>query len=160
MTINIISGVSQNGVIGQNNNIPWNYPEDMKFFRTMTTDATVIMGRKTLESMNSKPLTKRRNIVITHSTINGIECFSSLSNALNTCSQENVWLIGGSEIYREGMKYANNILITLIPKTIDGENLTYFPWINPSQFMLQDYIPLFNPSNEETMKVAKYIRIN
>src|SRR5260221_8765975 len=101
----IISAVSLNGVIGQNNTIPWNYPEDFKFFRQMTTGGQVIFGRKTYESIG-KPLPKRRNVVITRQTkMEGVDCYESLDSFFQQESlklyreEPTYWFYGGENIY-------------------------------------------------------------
>lgn len=154
--IKIISAVAANGVIGQNNTIPWNYPDDMKFFRQMTLNSTIIMGRKTWESIK-KPLPKRRNIVITRSNIEGVETFTSLEMAIESLNNSNqdIWLIGGSSIYRSGLEFANEIYLTLIPEKIEGDNLIYFPWINPDKFKSEHYLDL---GEDHKLKVIKYFR--
>lgn len=147
--INLICAVSENGIIGITeggiSKIPWHYPEDMKFFREQTKNSTVIMGRATYQSIG-KALPNRRNIVISKKRknieslklINDIEVFNNLEDALKTCEGD-IWLIGGESIYAEGMKYADNIYLTLIPEYI---NINYkkhakFPWISPKIFNKQ-----------------------
>lgn len=163
MKINIIAAVSRNGVIGQNNDIPWKskYPEDMKFFRKMTTGGEVIFGRKTFESIG-KPLPKRNNIVITRQEkIEGVTCFPSLDSWIHSRALilEDVmtvkWICGGAGLYQEGMEHANEIFLTLIPEKITGENLVYFPWIDPTKFQTAELIPI----EGSELKVARYIRI-
>jgi dihydrofolate reductase len=157
MNIKIIAAVSENGVIGNRttNSIPWNYPEDIKWFRQQTAGATIILGRKTFNSIG-KILPKRRNIIITRSKIDGVECWESIEQALSWCSaDEQVWLIGGEQIYRDGLRFADEIFLTLIPEIVNGD--VYFPWINPSQFKINDYITL---ESERLMplKVAHYVK--
>src|SRR6185295_12074192 len=84
--IGLIVAVSPEGVIGLGGRIPWRHPGDLKRFKRMTTGATVIMGRKTWESIG-KPLANRRNIVISHSVIDtpGVDTFSNIGDALATC---------------------------------------------------------------------------
>lgn len=187
MSVKIIAAVSQNGVIGSRatNSIPWSYPEDMKWFRKSTAGATVIMGRSTFESMHSKPLPKRRNIIITRSKIEDVECFETLQQALETCPkgkdyllfesaeaeekykrEHTIWIIGGEQIYRAGLQVADEIFLTLIPEVIDGiAGVACFPWIDPTQYELTDYITL--PTGEEeyvgdgpqpSLQVAHYVR--
>ena len=169
MTIKMIAAVSQNGVIGQDNKIPWNYPEDMKFFRTTTSNKefppTVIMGRKTFESMGSRKLPGRRNIVITTQDLSvphNVETYAELWEAIelgvgNTTAD--VWLIGGERIYKEGMEYADEIYITEIPQTIEGGNLAYFPEIDENKFeALKEYTPLYNADGWQTLRVTKYVK--
>lgn len=165
--IRMIAAVSRNGVIGQDNKLPFDYPEDLKFFRKMTAGSTVIMGRKTFESIG-RALPKRRNIVISRNKVDaeGVETFSSLQAAYddtkkfyalpdNMTQPYDVWLIGGSSIYRDGMQFANEIYLTLIPEIIEGENVVRFPWISPLEFKVSDFISLENSE----LKVAKYVRV-
>ncbi len=86
------------------------------------------MGRKTWESLPIKPLPNRRNIVITRSSIEEIDCFQSIDDALQTCEGD-VWFIGGAGIYEEAMKKADLIDMTLVPDNITGKNCIYFPEI-------------------------------
>lgn len=174
--IRMIAAVSKNGVIGQDNKLPFDYPEDLKFFRKMTAGATVIMGRRTYDSIG-RPLPKRRNIVVTTSgkAMEGLEVARSLGEALDMSStpipavgvvdkdgnqvspedKDNIWLIGGASIYTEGMNYADEIYLTLIPDTVQGDNVVRFPWINPLSFKIADFISLEN----STLKAAKYVRV-
>jgi dihydrofolate reductase len=156
--IKIISAIAKNGVIGQDNKLPFEYPADMRFFRQKTANSAIIMGAKTWESIG-RPLPKRRNIVISRTKvdIDSVETFSSLSVAIESSatSHENVWLIGGTSIYRDGMEFANEMYLTMIPDTIKGNNLTFFPWISPEQFKVAEYITL----EDSPLRVAKYVRI-
>jgi len=126
--IGILVAVSPEGIIGKNNSIPWHYSADLKRFKRLTIGNTVIMGRKTWESLPIKPLPNRRNIVITRSSIEEIDCFQSIDDALQTCEGD-VWFIGGAGIYEEAMKKADLIDMTLVPDNITGKNCIYFPEI-------------------------------
>jgi dihydrofolate reductase len=157
--IRMIAAASLNGVIGQNNGLPWehDYPEDMAFFRKMTAGSTVIMGRKTFESIG-RPLPKRRNIVLTRRVIPRpeapIEHFLSLDSALKTCEGD-VWIIGGSFVYQEGLSVAQELYVTTIPKTISGEALVYFPYVNPDCFKVRERIEL---SAEKNLYCNVYVK--
>ena len=89
------------------------------------------MGRKTWESLPKKPLPNRRNIVITRSSIENIECFKSIDDALQTCEGD-IWFIGGAGIYQEAMQKADIIDMTLVPDNVTGEKCIYFPEIDKS----------------------------
>lgn len=164
MIVGMIAAVSRNGVIGKNNSIPWNYPEDTRFFKVMTSTtkipSVVIMGRKTFESVGSIPLPKRRNIVITSKPIDEVETYESVDQAMDKIGREevDVWFIGGAGIYREGMKYAKVIYLTMIPESVEGNDVSCFPWIDPTQFTVQEYITLHNADGKDTLKVAKYVK--
>ena len=138
----ILVAVSPEGIIGKDNTIPWHYSADLKRFKRLTTDNTIIMGRKTWESLPIKPLPNRRNIVITRSSIKDIECFQSIDDALQTCEGD-VWFIGGAGIYQEAMQKADIIDMTLVPDSVSGEDCIYFPtidksWIEGNTNVLED----------------------
>jgi len=158
MSIKMIAAVNPQGIIGSENKIPWHHPEDMKFFRRMTAESTVIMGRKTWLSLGCKPLPKRKNIVITSSAKengyekDGVIFYSTLKAALDDnhykhieeqcfCLHPDIWLIGGASIYQEGMKHAEKIYLTLVPDKVEGKELVQFPWINPTRFQLDSHSP-------------------
>ena len=127
----ILVAVSPEGIIGKDNTIPWHYSADLKRFKRLTTGNTIIMGRKTWESLPKKPLPNRRNIVITRSSIENIECFNSIDDALQTCEGD-IWFIGGAGIYQEAMQKADIIDMTLVPDNVTGEKCIYFPEIDKS----------------------------
>ena len=127
----ILVAVSPEGIIGKDNTIPWHYSADLKRFKRLTTGNTIIMGRRTWESLPKKPLPNRRNIVITRSSIENIECFKSIDDALQTCEGD-IWFIGGAGIYQEAMQKADIIDMTLVPDNVTGEKCIYFPEIDKS----------------------------
>ena len=124
----ILVAVSPEGVIGKDNAIPWHYSADLKRFKRLTIGNTIIMGRKTWESLPIKPLPGRRNIIITRSVIENVECFRSIDEALDTCKGD-IWFIGGAGIYEEAMDKADIIDMTLVPDNITGKDCIYFPKI-------------------------------
>ena len=133
MIISLIAALSQNHVIGKNNDLPWHLPDDMKFFMQTTKCHYVILGRKNYESIPEKfrPLPNRTNILVTRQKdypAPGCEIVHSLEDALNFArknNQEEVFIIGGAEIYNQSMSYATRLYLTEINATIDGD--TYFP---------------------------------
>ena len=124
----ILVAVSPEGIIGKDNSIPWHYSADLKRFKRLTLGKTVIMGRRTWESLPVKPLPDRRNIVITRSSLDNVECFSSIDDALATCEGD-VWFIGGAGIYQEALGKADIIDMTLVPDNVSGEGCVRFPTI-------------------------------
>lgn len=156
--IKIIAAVSKNGIIGIDNKIPWNYPEDMRHFKLCTSNSTVVMGRKTFESIG-KPLPKRRNIVVSSKTIDieGIETVSSLEKALTSTDDSHIWLIGGASIYQEGMSYADEIHLTLTPDIILGTDVVKFPWINPTIFTL-NHLWKLSTAPDSALRYAVWVR--
>jgi len=157
--IGMIAAVSVNGVIGQENKIPFDYSEDMKYFKMMTLNSVVVMGRKTFEGIG-RPLPKRDNIVITRQELDvpGIKCMKSIPDVLrhyDYIGSPNIWFIGGQQIYQEGMDWADLILLTLTPDTIEGEGLVRFPFINPLQFEIESILPL---DGNSFLQIARYIK--
>ena len=126
--INIIVAMSKNRVIGDSNTLIWHLPEDLKRFRQLTTGNTIVMGRKTYESIG-KPLPNRRSIIITRDpdySVEGCEVVNSLEEAL-LLSNSDCFIIGGGEIYRQAIDIADRIYLTLINKEFEGD--TSFPEI-------------------------------
>ena len=114
----LIAAVGPDGTIGSENKMPWHLPRDLRFFRRVTTGHTVIMGRKTFEAIGSKPLPKRRNIVVTRNTqFDAPRCdvVHSLHAALEAVrGEKRVFIIGGGELYRQSMEIADEIYLTHI----------------------------------------------
>jgi dihydrofolate reductase len=132
MIISIIAAVSNNNVIGKDNKLPWHLPGDLKRFKELTTGHTIIMGRKTFESIG-RPLPSRRNIVVTRNKdykADGVEIIHSIKEALDLVKNEDeVFIIGGEEIYKLALPMANKIYLTRINKEYDGD--AFFPELGP-----------------------------
>lgn len=127
----LIAAVAANGVIGAGNRLPWRLPDDMEHFRALTTGHTVIMGRKTWESL-PRALPERQNIVVTRQAALAAadaEIASSFAEALARARlPEPVFCIGGGELYREALPYATRLHLTEIAGDFDGD--TEFPrWV-------------------------------
>lgn len=132
--ISLIAAIGKNNELGKGNTLLFNMPADMKHFRDTTRGHTVIMGRKTFESLPNGALPKRRNIVITRD-INykkdGIEVAHSLDEAISlTNKSEESFIIGGAEIYKQSIEKADKLYITHIDGE-DGEADAFFPEIIP-----------------------------
>jgi dihydrofolate reductase len=124
--IKIIVATSKNKVIGNNNELIWKLSSDLKRFKELTTGHPVVMGRKTYESIG-KPLPNRRNIIITRNLeyeVNGCEVVSSLEEAL-LLTNNDCFIIGGGEIYKQSLEVADKIYLTLVHKDFEGD--TTFP---------------------------------
>lgn len=133
--MNIIVAVAKNNAIGKNNNLLWHIKEDLVYFKKTTLGATVVMGRKTFESIG-KPLPGRRNVVVskTMSEIEGIEIFRSIDQALGSCSSnEEVFIIGGGEIYKQSISLVQRIFLTIVDVNIPDAD-TFFPELDMSQW--------------------------
>ena len=129
MNIHIIWAQDNNGGIGKNNTLPWHIPEDLINFKKITSNNTVIMGRKTWESLSKKPLPNRRNIVLSSKKIDDVESYSSIDLCLESLAGDklgDIFIIGGKMVYNSFYNHADILHITLINKVIDGID-TYFP---------------------------------
>lgn len=132
MIISIIVAIGENHAIGKNNQLLWHMPNDLKHFKEITSGRTIIMGRKTFDSVG-KPLPRRRNIVVTRKdiTIPGCEVVHSIKDGLALCEGEDeVFIGGGSEIYKDAMELTDRIYLTIIHKVFDAD--TFFPEIDKS----------------------------
>ncbi|RJE90198.1 dihydrofolate reductase [Paenibacillus sp. 1011MAR3C5] len=128
MTITLIAAMDRNRAIGVRNELPWRLPEDMAYFRRMTTGKTVLMGRKTFESLG-RPLPNRRNVVLTRQTdlhLDGCEVIHRLEDAIRTFGEEELMIIGGAEIYALALPHADRILLTEVEMEVDDAD-AYFP---------------------------------
>ena len=134
----IIAAVAKNRVIGKDNTLIWNIPEDMAHFKALTSGQTVIMGRKTWESLppRFRPLPGRRNIVISRQAdfaAPGAELAASLEAALQLAAQaETAFIIGGEQIYRQAMDVADRLEITEVDLEPEGD--AWFPAIDPNRW--------------------------
>ncbi len=133
--MNIIVAIAKNNAIGKNNNLLWHIKEDLVYFKKTTLGATVVMGRKTFESIG-KPLPGRRNVVVskTMNEIEGIEIFRSIDQAIGSCSSnEEVFIIGGGEIYKQSISLVQRIFLTIVDVNIPDAD-TFFPELDMSQW--------------------------
>lgn len=145
MTITLIAAAAENNALGKDNQLVWHLPDDFKRFKKLTSGHHIIMGRKTLESMNG-PLPNRTNIVITRKedyTYEGCTIVHSLEEALKACPQnEEVFVIGGGEIYKQALEIADKIELTRVHTTIEDAD-TFFPEIDKGKWQLteEEYHP-------------------
>ena len=125
MKLIIIAALSHNRVIGKDGKIPWHISEDLKRFKQITSGHTVLMGRKTYESLD-KPLPNRRNVVLTSKPIPGMETYKTLEAALEKLrSEEKVFVIGGGRVFVQTLEKADELRLTHVDKVVDGD--TFFP---------------------------------
>jgi len=132
--IGLIAAVSPEGVIGLDNKLPWSHPGDLKRFMQITSGGTVAMGRLTFESMQSRPLPRRRNIVITSRPIAGVECVKSVEEAV-ALGADPLWFIGGASVFKEAMRVAELIDLTYVPDHVTAPHAVHFPSIDESVFV-------------------------
>lgn len=127
MNLTAIACMSANRVIGAAGGIPWHIPEDMRFFKARTIGHTVIMGRRTWESLPSRPLPNRRNIVMSRHLLDppGVEIAMSLRHLQLLLRGEPAFVIGGADIYRLMMPWTTEVLLTVLDAEHEGD--TYMP---------------------------------
>tara|TARA_B110000495_G_C22577384_1_gene347101 strand:- start:84 stop:566 length:483 start_codon:yes stop_codon:yes gene_type:complete len=137
MTISIIVAMTKNKVIGKDNEMPWHLSDDLKNFKKLTLGKTVIMGRLTYDSIG-RPLPNRKNIVLSRSLKDKqVNVLSSVEEALDiTSSEEEVFIIGGQDIYLQTIKKATKLYITMINSEIEGDK--FFPNIDLSHWKIID----------------------
>jgi dihydrofolate reductase len=143
------------GLIGKNNDLPWDYPEDLQYFKYITLNKTVLMGVTTFESIVqrlNKPLPNRKSIVASLDNFSypGVEVINDLIGFLKKPHNEEIFVIGGKTIYEIAFPYADKLYITHIKKVYDGD--TYL------DFDLSDFKLVKSDDNEE-LTFAVYERI-
>lgn len=141
MTISLIFAMDRNRLIGSGNGLPWRLPADLTYFKKVTSGHTVIMGRKTYESIG-KPLPNRRNIVVTRNPqykADRCEIVHSLEEALDISRNGERFVIGGAELYRQALDKADKLYVTLIDHEFEGD--VHFPPFTPSRWKLVERIP-------------------
>ena len=138
--MSLIAAVAENGAIGFQNKLLYWLPNDLKRFKALTTGHTIVMGRKTFESLPKGALPNRRNIVLTknaHFIAENTEVFASLEEALAACkADEEVYIIGGASVYKEALPYADRLCLTLVHDT-PAEADAFFPQLNPEEWKVE-----------------------
>ena len=135
--LSLIAAIARNGVIGIDNRLPWHLPADLRHFKELTTGHTVIMGRKTWESLPGKfrPLPGRRNIVVTRNAAfraEGAVVAASLPAAMALAESGVAFVIGGAELYAAALPLADRLDLTEIDADYAGD--THFPAIDPGRW--------------------------
>lgn len=137
MLLSIVVAVAKDGAIGKGNDLLWHLPGDLKRFKALTTGHTILMGRKTFESLPNGPLPQRRNVVISRSlqSSDGVEVFASIDEALETLSEndDEVFVIGGGEIYRQTLERAQRIYLTEVDATFPDAEV-FFPKLESGEW--------------------------
>ena len=134
MNITLVVAASENNAIGLNNQLLWHLPKDMRFFKNTTWGMPILMGRKTFESMGSKPLNGRLNIIITrnktwaHEDVTVVHTMEEAIALATKFSYNELLVIGGGEIYEMALPLAQKIWLTRVHTTIEGD--VYFPTLN------------------------------
>ncbi|TKC03988.1 dihydrofolate reductase [Pedobacter frigoris] len=139
MILSIVVAIAENNAIGKDNQLLWHLPADLKHFKQITSGHTIIMGRKTYDSIG-RPLPNRRNIVITRNTgleIEGVEVVNDIAAAIELChDEEEVFVIGGAEIYKHALNDTDRIYLTRVHQRYDAD--TFFPEINSEDWEERD----------------------
>lgn len=160
MEINIIACVDANFAIGYKNQLLFHIPEDMKRFRTLTTGHTVLMGRKTYDSLPNGALPNRRNIVVSRQNLQleNCEVFPSIEEALATCQDEAVFVIGGATIYEQTLHLASKIYLTLV-ETESTKADVFFPKFKKENWLEEkkNNINILTSNTKETVNCTFYI---
>ena len=135
--LSLIVAIAKNRVIGVNNTLPWHLPEDLKRFRALTTGHHIIMGRKTYDSLG-RLLPGRTTVIVTRNQdykVEGAVVAHSLEAAISACGDDKeLFLIGGAELYKDGLKLANKLYITEIDAEYEGD--AFFPEFDATQWQV------------------------
>lgn len=139
--IAIIAALAANNAIGYQNKLLYWLPEDLKRFKALTTGHTIIMGRKTFESLPKGALPNRRNIVLTRQEslhFPGAECYPSLEEALAHCKDdEHIYIIGGASVYKEALPLAHTLHLTHIDN-VPAQADAFFPVLDPQEWEIKE----------------------
>ena len=134
MKITLVVAASDNNVIGKDNQLLWHLPKDMRFFKNTTWGLPIVMGRKTFESLGSKVLPGRLNLILSNQKnikTNGATLVHTLQDAVNIAAQQDykqLLVIGGGQIYELALPLAHTIMLTRVHTTIEGD--AFFPTLN------------------------------
>lgn len=137
MTLSIIVAIASDGAIGRANDLLWHLPADLKRFKELTTGHTILMGRKTFESLPHGPLPNRRNIIISRSlpAQPGAEVYPTIQQALEACASDGeVFIIGGGEIYRQLLPNTERIYLTRVQASFPDAEV-FFPELDPTEWV-------------------------
>ena len=150
--ISLIVAIAQNNAIGKDNDLLWHISEDLKYFKKTTNARTVLMGRKTWESLPFKPLKNRRNIVVSSQKdyqISSAELFSDTDKALEALKEEKdeVFCIGGASLYKALLPKADKLYITRVYKDFEAD--VFFPEIDEQIWEIKRLSPMLYDEKEE-----------
>lgn len=157
MTITLIAAAAENNALGKDNDLVWHLPDDFKRFKALTSGHFIVMGRKTFESF-PKPLPNRTHIIITrqkeYKVPEGCIVVDSIEEALKICqNQQEVFVIGGGEIYKQSLSIANKIELTRVHTVVEAD--TFFPEIDFSQWKLVE--ESYHPKDEKHQYAFSYL---
>lgn len=167
-TFSLIVACAQNMAIGKDNDLLWHISDDLKRFKSLTSGHTVVMGRRTFDSLPKKPLPKRRNIVLTRDvdfsypisdkatgTLEVAHSIEEISRMVQ--NEDEVFIMGGAAIYQQFMPYVDNLYVTWVYQDFDAD--VYFPSIDPDIFFLKQIEPRqIDPETGLSFAYAHYVR--
>lgn len=158
--ISIIVATDKNNLIGKDNDLPWRIPADLAYFKKITSGSTVVMGRKTYESIG-KPLPNRRNIILSRKgfSAEGCDTLHSLEEVkAHVQDNEELFIIGGAHIFKEALRFADFLYLTYIDEEFQGD--TYFPSIDEKDWeLLSEVKGIKDDKNPYDYYFRKYKRL-
>ena len=138
MSVSLIAAFDDHRAIGKDNRLLWHLPDDLRYFKRLTLDKPIVMGRKTFDSIG-RPLPKRRNIVVTRQlalSLEGCECVTSLEQAVSLAGDAlEVMVIGGASLYQQALPLADKLYITRVHHKFDAD--VFFPTIDEQDWTLE-----------------------
>jgi len=158
--LTLVAALSRDRVIGLDNQLPWTLPADLKRFKALTTGKTILMGRKTFESIG-RPLPRRRNVVLSRSGFSspGVETFESLDAVRRALPvAEEIMVIGGGEIYRQCLPHATRLALSVVHASVPGD--AWFPLIQAHQWLLSasEHVPA-DEANDHDFTFMEFERL-
>jgi len=138
--LKMIMAMDKHRLIGNQNQLPWHLPNDLSYFKKMTLNQTVVMGRKTFESLGGA-LPERENIVFTRNRdwkASNVKCCCQIETILEKAQKEDVFIIGGAELCEAFLPYVKKLYVTLVEGDFEGD--TYFPVINKKEWELNSEV--------------------
>lgn len=141
MNITLVVAASENNAIGKDNKLLWHLPKDMRFFKNTTWGLPILMGRKTFESLGSRLLPGRVNIILTHQKewkAEGVRVVHSIREAIELATQldyKELMVIGGGQVYEEALPFAQKVWLTRVHTNIEGD--AFFPVLSTTHWILQ-----------------------
>jgi len=157
MIISMIVALTDDGVIGIENRLPWKLPNDMKWFRQQTMGKPIIMGRKTFESFGARPLPGRTNIIITRDPdyrADACVIVHSIEAALDAVRDAGeVMIIGGASFYKQMLPHTDRLYLTLVHAEVDGD--AWFPEVDPADW--QEVERIDNPADEKNLLPHSFV---
>lgn len=162
--VTLIAAMAKNRVIGKNNDLIWHIPKDLKRFKALTLGHPIVMGSKTFASLGNKPLPRRTNIVVSRNpdiSVDPALLCSNLEDAVKLAKKEDsvVYIVGGGEIYRQALAFADAMELTILDKDFEGD--TYFPqWDNQKWEEVSSEEVTDDPDVDYTYRFVRFERKN